>query len=61
MGVVLERIKHIRLTDINDLFLAIQSAHLQKRQGEVLDGERRSVARAELIRARLARKTPSQN
>ena len=61
MGVVLERIKHLRLTDINDLFLAIQSAHLQKRQGETLDGERRSVARAELIRSRLGRKNPNQN
>jgi protein arginine kinase len=61
MGIILDRIKHINLTDINDLFLAIQSAHLQKRQGKVLDGEGRSVVRAELIRARLGKKHPNQN
>mgnify|MGYP005856641441 CR=1 FL=1 len=61
MGILLERIKHVSLNDINDLFLAIQSAHLQKRQGTAMDGERRSVVRAELIRTRLSRKNPSKN
>jgi len=61
MGVILERIKHIHLTDINDLFLAIQSAHLQKHEGKVLDGEGRSVIRAEMIRNRLTRKNHNQN
>ncbi|HSW46269.1 MAG TPA: ATP--guanido phosphotransferase, partial [Phycisphaerae bacterium] len=61
MGILLDRIKHVNLADINDLFLAIQSAHLQKREGIAMDGERRSIVRAELIRARLARKDTSQN
>jgi len=61
MGIILERIKHIHLTDINDLFLAIQSAHLQKMQGKPLDGEGRSVIRADLLRSRLCRKTTGQN
>ena len=61
MGIFLDRIKHISLADINDLFLAIQSAHLQKREGKVLDGEGRSVIRAEIIRTRLGRKNPNQN
>ncbi len=61
MGVILDRIKHINLTDINDLFLAVQSAHLQKREGKAMDGEGRSVVRAELLRARLGRKHPNQN
>ena len=53
MGVVLHRVKHIDLEAINDLFLATQAAHLQKSQGTTLDGETRSIARAELIRQRL--------
>ena len=61
MGIVLNRIKHLDLDAINELFIAIQAAHLQKRQGSLLDGEKRSVIRADLIRDRLNRKNPSQN
>ncbi len=60
MGVILERIKHIDLDAVSDLFLATQSAHLQKRHGRKLDGDQRSVARAEYIRKRLGTK-PSNN
>jgi len=61
MGVILKRIKHIDLAVINELFIATQSAHLQKRYGKKLDGEARSIARAEFIRDRLDRSKPSNN
>lgn len=59
MGVILERIKHVNIDTLNELFIGTQAAHLQKRQGARLDGEHRSVARAEFIRDRLRR--PSDN
>lgn len=61
MGVVLQRIKHLDLAAINEMFIATQSAHLQKRQGRPLDGEKRSIARAEFIRGRLRQCPPSEN
>ncbi len=61
MGVVLERVKHIDLNAVNELFIASQAAHLQKRTGQKLDGESRSVARAEFIRDRLNRARHSNN
>ena len=61
MGVVLGRVKHIDLTVVHELFLFVQSAHLQKRVGQELDGERRSILRADLIRDRLARCQPGNN
>lgn len=61
LGAVLERIKHIDLGVINDLFLFTQSAHLQKRCGKRLDGEQRSILRADYIRERLAKAQPSTN
>jgi protein arginine kinase len=61
MGVLLERIKHIDLTTINELFIASQAAHLQKRCGQKLEGESRSIARAELIRGRLRNSRHSEN
>jgi protein arginine kinase len=61
MGVVLERIKHIDLDAMSEMFLATQSAHRQKRRGEKLDGEQRSVARAEYIRQKLGQNKPSEN
>ena len=39
---------------VNELFLQMQPAHLQKLQGDRLSGEQRSVARAALFRARLS-------
>ena len=61
LGAVLDRIKHVDLATINDLFIASQSAHLQKRHGGPLDGEQRSIARADYIRQRLTRRNPSDN
>jgi len=61
MGVVLDRIKHVDLATINELFIASQSAHLQKRHGRPLDGEQRSIARADYIRQRLVRPNPRNN
>lgn len=61
MGVVLHRIKHLDLDAINEMFISTQSAHLQKRQGQRLDGEKRSIARAEFIRDRLRLSPPSEN
>jgi len=50
MGVSLGRIDSLKLEALNDLFLMIQPAHLQKLAGKRLSGEERSVARADLIR-----------
>ncbi len=54
MGVNIGRIKNIDLQTVNELFIQTQPAHLQKLQGERLNGEQRSVARAALVRARLS-------
>lgn len=61
LGVVMGRIDHLDLEAINQLFIAIQSAHLQKRQKRALDGEHRSIVRADFIRDSLSRSRPSQN
>jgi len=53
MGVSLGRIEKLKLEALNDLFLMIQPAHLQKLAGQRLSSEQRSVARADLIRKRL--------
>ena len=55
MGVNLGRIDSVDLKTVNELFLLTQPAHLQKLRGERLNGEQRSIARAELIRERLSR------
>jgi protein arginine kinase len=61
MGVVLERVKDVDLDAVSEMFLATQSAHLQKRQGQKLDGEQRSIVRAEYIRSKLGNGKPSNN
>jgi protein arginine kinase len=61
LGAVMERIKHLDLSVINDLFLFTQSAHLQKRCGKRLDGEQRSIIRADYIRERLGKAQSSTN
>lgn len=53
MGVHLGRLDSVRLNTINDLFIQTQPAHLQKLKGKMLDGEKRSIARADYIRERL--------
>ena len=54
MGLHTGRLTDIDLKTVNDLFLHTQPAHLQKIQGERMNAEQRSVARAELIRHRMS-------
>jgi protein arginine kinase len=50
MGVSMGRCKNVDLRKINEMMLRTQPAHLQKLSGRRLDGEERSVARAEYFR-----------
>lgn len=54
MGLHAKRVDCIDLQTLNELFLQIQPAHLQKLHGERLSGEQRSVERATFIRSRLS-------
>jgi protein arginine kinase len=54
MGVSLGRIDRLKLDTVNRLFLLTQPGHLQKLNHSPLDGEQRSIARAEFIRKTLA-------
>ena len=54
MGLHNRRLSSVDLQTLNELFLQIQPAHLQKLHGERLNGEQRSVERAAFIRARLS-------
>ena len=56
LGVVMGRVTGLDLQIINQLFLQTQPAHLQKALGKKLEGDARKAARAEFIRARLAKK-----
>lgn len=53
MGLHVGRVTTIDLRVLNELFLQIQPAHLQKLHGERLSGEQRSIERATFIRTRL--------
>lgn len=53
MGVSLGRIEQLKLDTVNRLFLLTQPGHLQKLCGVRLDGEERSIRRAEFIRQHL--------
>ena len=55
MGVNLGRIETVDIRTINELFLLVQPAHLQKLTGEEMDPADRRIARANLIRQRLTR------
>ncbi|MBU0639426.1 MAG: protein arginine kinase [Planctomycetes bacterium] len=54
MGLHVGRLSSVDLRTVNELFIQMQPAHLQKLQGERLNGEQRSTARAALFRARLS-------
>lgn len=54
LGIHLDRIRDVELRTVNELFLLTQPAHLQKIHGARMSGEQRSVARADIIRRRLA-------
>jgi protein arginine kinase len=53
MGVNMGRCGTLDLDTVNEIFLRAQSAHLQKLNGRRLDGEERSVVRAEYLRRTL--------
>ena len=53
MGVNLKRIEGITISDINELFMLTQPAHLQLNKGVELDAGDRDIQRAEIIRAKL--------
>lgn len=53
MGVCLGLIDCVTLPEINELFIKIQPAHLQKREGEALSVRERDALRATLIREHL--------
>ncbi len=61
LGVLLDRLDGVNLDTLNDLFLFIQAAHLQKRHHTALVGEERSVARAELIRRMIHDRSATDN
>jgi protein arginine kinase len=54
LGVLLGLLKGPDQRRLNQLMLLIQPAHLQRVVGKVLDQEERRVARAALLRSRLA-------
>ncbi len=54
MGINLGRIDRVTMGIVNELFLAVQPAHLQKLRGAPLTGEQRSEARADYVRERIA-------
>lgn len=54
MGLHVGRLSNIDLQTLNELFLQVQPAHLQKLYGERLNGEQRSIERAAFIRTRLS-------
>ncbi len=53
MGVNLKRVNNITISDINELFMLTQPAHLQLNKGAELDTNDRDIQRAEIIRAKL--------
>jgi protein arginine kinase len=53
MGVNLGRVKDVRISTVNELFLMTQQAHLQKVLGKKLDTDARRIARAEFVRSKL--------
>jgi len=54
MGVELEMLDSPDLNVLNELFLTVQPAHLQKRTGDVLERDQRRIARATYLRGRLS-------
>lgn len=54
MGVNLKRVTNITISDINELFMLTQPAHLQLNKGGELDANDRDIQRAEIIRAKLS-------
>ena len=53
VGLELGIIKHIDRNLINDLFITIQPAHLQRTEGRILKEQERDYIRAAILRERL--------
>jgi protein arginine kinase len=56
MGVTLKLIEDLDIPFLNDLFLHMQPAHLQKLVGVELDGDDRNLERAKFLREQLGRR-----
>ncbi len=50
LGIQMGRLKEVSIETANELFLFVQRAHLQKKNSAAMEGEQRSIARAELLR-----------
>lgn len=55
LGLSLEWLNGLDWNDLDELFLLVQPAHLQKQAGRILPPAERDEARADLLRARLCR------
>ena len=53
MGIQMGRFDKVDIKTLNEVFLLIQPAHLQKVAGRSLNGVARSIARASCLRDRL--------
>ena len=53
LGVQMRRFKEVSLQTLNELFLLVQRAHLQKLNGGPMEPEQRAISRAELLRERM--------
>ena len=54
LGFVMEILKNVDLSSLNELFVLTQPAHLQKLEGRELDPDERDVRRAAFVRSTLA-------
>ncbi len=61
MGVAMGRFKDLDIPTINALLLQTQPAHLQKIHHGPLNGEQRSITRAEFLRTRLLDRSSPNN
>ncbi len=53
IGVDMEIVKNLDRKMVNELFMLIQPAHLQKLEGKVLSSRERDIKRAEIVREKL--------
>ena len=53
LGIDMGIVKNMTMKDINELFILIQPAHLQKADGKILSPQERDHKRAELVKSRL--------
>jgi len=53
LGVNLNLLEDLHISDVNEMFIQTQPAHLQKMLGKQLDSEERNAERARFLRSRL--------